>query len=265
MITAALAGLSAMVGTPVDAAYPTVSASKIKSFSLRGWGPQEKTAGNADMVILDGDLESASTIKNLRSQGKFVVCYLSAGTLENWRSDYKKFQTATDSLAKKYKGFGGTETWFDITNWQELKKPMTDRINLYASKGCQAVELDNIDCHNNMCVQGASYNTLITKQVEYVKWLADTAHAKGMAVGMKNAVELIPKLGHLMQFAINEECQEYGNPKGAECKLYSQFTSKNKVVVGVEYDDNSGKVCQVAKQNKMITKYRKGGKWYNCF
>lgn len=236
-VFAAIASVCAAVtsATPARrAAYPTVPAAKIKQYALWGWGPLEKSAGNADMVILDGDLESAGTIKKLRSQGKFVACYMSAGTLENWRGDAKKFISATDGLAKKYKGFGGKETWFDVTSWQSLKGPMGDRISSYANKGCQAVEFDNIDCYLHMCVPGASRSTLVKKQVEYVNWLADKAHSLGMAVGMKNAQELIPKVASKMQFAINEECQAWN-----ECKLYNQFTSKGKLVVGVEYNDNS--------------------------
>lgn len=67
----------------------------------------------------------------------------------------------------------------DITDWQGLKGPMGDRLKRYADKGCDAVELDNIDCYNNMCVSGADYDELVDKEVEYVSWLADTAHSLG--------------------------------------------------------------------------------------
>ena len=58
--------------------YSKPSPSKIKSFALWGWGPKE-IGVREDMVILDGDIESASTIKSLKSKGAYVACYLSAG------------------------------------------------------------------------------------------------------------------------------------------------------------------------------------------
>ena len=46
-----------------------------------GWGPLEKSAHGADLVIVDVDLCPESEIKSLKSQGKLVVCYFSIGML----------------------------------------------------------------------------------------------------------------------------------------------------------------------------------------
>lgn len=35
---------------------------------------------------------------------------------EKFRSDKTDFSNDGDVLAKKYRGFGGSETWFDITS-----------------------------------------------------------------------------------------------------------------------------------------------------
>lgn len=40
-------------------------------------------------------------------------------------------------------------------------------------------------------------------------WLADTVHANGMQIGLKNAVELVPVLVNKYDFALNEECHEW--------------------------------------------------------
>lgn len=111
----AIALFSAMCAVGSVAASPvargskySISPSKVKSVSLWAWGPSDHSR-DADMIMLDGDLESSSTIERLRSDGKIVSCYMSAGTIENWRDDANKFDSG--DKAKKYKGFGGTETW----------------------------------------------------------------------------------------------------------------------------------------------------------
>lgn len=48
-----------------------------------------------------------------------------------------------------------------------------------------------------------------TQQIDYNEWLADTVHANGMQIGLKNAVELVPVLVNKYDFALNEECFEW--------------------------------------------------------
>lgn len=43
-------------------------------------------------------------------------------------------------------------------------------------------------------------------QIEYNSWFADLCHFHGLAVGLKNAIELAPVLVNKFDFAINEEC-----------------------------------------------------------
>ena len=56
----------------------------------------------------------------------------------------------------------------------------------------------------SQCVPGASRDKLKAKEIEYVNWLAGQVHSKGMAVGMKNSIEIIPNVVSKMDFAINE-------------------------------------------------------------
>lgn len=59
-------------------------------------------------------------------------------------------------------------------------------------------------------MDGASYSTLESNQIAYGKWLADEAHRIDLAVGLKNAMEIMSKLSDKYDFAINEECAQYG-------------------------------------------------------
>ena len=101
--------------------------------------------------------------------------------------------------------------WLDVTQWENLRAPMKKRIERYANKGCMAIELDNTDCYTNMCVSGKSESQILSATEKYVKWLADTAHSNGMAIGFKNSQRLIPKLKNNVEFFVNEECIQVGS------------------------------------------------------
>lgn len=57
------------------------------------------------------------------------------------------------------------------------------------------------------------------------QWLATYGHSLNLAVGMKNAVGLIPDLVDTFDFAINEQCMRF-----AECDSYGPFISNDKAV-----------------------------------
>lgn len=254
----AAAASVAMVGAAPHerAAHASFKASEIESWVLNAWGPQEPLSTKGDVIILDANLHSASTIKEQKQSGKKVVCYMSAGTIENWRSDADKYKQSA-SMGKKYKGFN--EQWLDVTEWETAKPYMTARLDEAAAKGCDAVELDNIDCydHGSACVPGASTDVLKEKEVEYIKWLSNYAHSKGLAVGLKNVNGIVDEVIDYGDFAIEE-----GNP-ASEFSKFGKFTDQNKLVVSVQYNDQNGDVCANAKEYKMLAKYQKNG-WENC-
>ncbi|MFP3534108.1 endo alpha-1,4 polygalactosaminidase, partial [Burkholderia sp. SIMBA_042] len=81
----------------------------------------------------------------LKSQGKRVVCYFSAGSSENWRSDYSQF-TAADQ-GNPLDGWAG-ERWLD-TRSANVRRIMTARMDLAKSKGCDGIDPDNVDGYTN--------------------------------------------------------------------------------------------------------------------
>jgi hypothetical protein len=96
-----------------------------------------------DATVWDIDMFDSATsiIGALKAQGKIVVCYFSAGTYENWRPDANKF-TSSDrgaSLAPQWPD----EYWLN-TKSANVRSIMTTRIEMAASKGCDAVDPDNV-------------------------------------------------------------------------------------------------------------------------
>jgi hypothetical protein len=261
LLVAAAAAVTMVDAAPhARAARPSIKASEIKSWVLNSWGPMEPLSTKGDLIILDANLQSAATIKQQKAQGKKVICYISAGSIENWRSDAKEAMS-TVSLGKKYKGFEATEQWVNLLEWQTAKPIMESRINQAASKGCDGVEFDNIDCHDHgpQCVPGASKEQLRKKQVEYIRWLSQRARSKGLAVGLKNVNGIVDQVVQYGDFAIEE-----ANP-ASEFAKFGKFIAQNKAVLSVHYHDHGGKICALAKQNNMLTKYKSRSGWKNCF
>ena len=103
---------------------------------------------------------------------------------------------------------------------------MAARMDLALSKGCDGVEPDNVDGYTNK----TGFPLTASDQINYNQYLATQAHARGLAVALKNDVDQLGTLEPSFDFAINEQCHEY-----AECDGYSAFTSKNKPVFNAEY------------------------------
>jgi hypothetical protein len=92
--------------------------------------------------IFDIDMfdTTAAIVAGLHAQGAKVICYFSAGSSETWRPDFKSFKAADMGLAMV--GWKG-ENWLD-TRTANVRQVMAARIALAASKGCDAVDPDNV-------------------------------------------------------------------------------------------------------------------------
>ena len=177
-----------------------------------------------NVKVYDVDLFDTpnSILATLRSQGKRVVCYFSAGSGENWRPDYAKFIPA--DLGNSLDGWPG-ERWLD-TRSANVRSIMRARLDLAKSRGCDGVEPDNVDAYTN---QPGFALTALT-QLDYDRFLANEAHARGLKVALKNDVDQIAALQPDFDFAINEQCHQYN-----ECVGYAAFTSVGKPVFNAEY------------------------------
>ncbi|KAF2149180.1 glycoside hydrolase family 114 protein [Myriangium duriaei CBS 260.36] len=177
-----------------------------------------------DLDLFDGD---AATISALQAKGKAVICYFSAGSSENWRPDFSKFQPA--DLGSALDGWPG-ENWLDVKS-ANVRSIMSARIDLAAQKGCNAIDPDNVDGYGNN--NGLSLTQ--DDAVNYVNWLAGLAAAKGMATGLKNAGDIIGKVIDNIHFSVNEQCHAF-----SECPTYQPFITANKPVFNIEYPADAG-------------------------
>lgn len=82
----------------------------------------------------------SSTIHDLHAHGIKVICYFSAGTSEDWRPDYKQFNSSDKGTGlPDWKG----EKYVNLRSANVLRI-MKARIANAASIGCDAIDPDNM-------------------------------------------------------------------------------------------------------------------------
>ena len=94
-------------------------------------------------------------------------------------------------------------------------------------------------------------------QLKYALWLADEAHKRGLAIGVKNAPDQVKDLVEHFDFAITEDAFYY---HWAEDML--PFIETGKPVFAAEYTDLGGdfeSYCQRAKELSFSTILKKRG------
>lgn len=176
------------------------------------------------VAVYDIDLfdTPVSTIQALQTAGKRVVCYFSAGSAENWRPDYGRFQAS--DMGNDLIGWPG-ERWLD-TGSANVRQIMRARLDLASSKGCNGVEPDNVEAYAN----GSGFALTAATQLDFNRFLAAEAHSRGLAVALKNDVGQLADLGSDFDFAVNEQCHAY-----SECDRYQVFVASGKPVFNAEY------------------------------
>ena len=172
-----------------------------------------------------------AVIDRLHASGHVVICYFSAGSLEEWRPDAGRFPSSV--VGKPLDGWPG-ERWLDIQRIDLLAPIMEARLDLAVRKRCDGVEPDNMDAYQND--SGFSINT--QEQLAYNRFIARQAHARSLSVGLKNDLDQISELLDDFDWALNEECFQYG-----ECDRLGLFVAAGKAVFGVEYTGNTAEFC----------------------
>ncbi len=183
---------------------------------------------NRTISVWDIDLfdNTATAIKTMHGRGARVICYFSAGSYEDWRPDAASFKPA--DLGEDLDGWPG-EKWLNIRS-ANVRKIMTARLDLAVKKGCDGVDPDNVDGYDNDNGLGLTE----ANSVNYMTFLATQAHNRGLAIGLKNAGDIIPDLLPCMQWSVNEQCIEYD-----ECDTYAPFVHHGKPVFHIEYPKGS--------------------------
>jgi len=203
---------------------------------------QWQLSGNIDtsfnVQAYDIDMFGASTslITQLHNAGRAVICYIDTA-YEPGRPDSNQFTSAV--LGSGIDGWPG-QKWVDIRS-PVVRNIMANRIAQAASKGCDAVEMDDVDAYTN----SPGFPLTAADQIDFNSFLATTAHQYDLGIGLKNDLDQIPQLASKFDFAVNEQCYQY-----SECDSLATFVNQGKAVFGVEYEMSTSQFCTKANTAK---------------
>lgn len=187
---------------------------------------------------VDGFNISKAQVGDLHRRGRKVICYVSTGAWEDFRPDADRFPKSVLGKSNGWKG----ERWLDVRRTDVLGPLMAKRFDMCREKGFDAVEPDNMDGYDNE----TGFPLTATQQLGYNRLVARLAHDRGLAVGLKNDLDQIPELVGDFDFAVNEQCAEFG-----ECDALGAFTRAGKAVFHVEYEKAPAGFCTVARKLRL--------------
>jgi hypothetical protein len=196
------------------------------------WQLQGKidTSLGVHMYDVDGFDVSRAVVRRIHRSGAAAVCYIDAGTWENWRPDARRFPKKV--LGSK-NGWPG-ERWLDVRQLKVLRPIMAKRIAMCRHKHFDGVEFDNVDGYANR----SGFPLAGKDQLAYDAWLANAAHRHHLSAALKNDLGQIRALLPYFDDALNEQCHQYD-----ECHRLDRFVAAGKAVFGVEYKLDPARFC----------------------
>jgi hypothetical protein len=196
-------------------------------------GPLDLTVP-ARVYDVDGDETSVAQVADLHRAGRYVICYVDAGTYEDFRADAGRYPAA---LLGRGNGWPG-ERWLDLRRWQVLEPILALWMKMCRDKGFDGVEPDNVDGYEN----DTGFPLRAEDQLSFNRHVAGLAHAAGLAVGLKNDVGQAAVLEPDFDFAVDEQCAEYH-----ECDELSVFIRAGKPVFEAEYGLPTVRFCDASR------------------
>lgn len=198
-------------------------AAALPSWDWQLSGPFDLTR-NVDAISLDPDGVTADQMATLAARVPLRICYVSVGTLEDWRKDMTDFPSLV--IGKTYDDWPD-ERFLDIRRTDLLLPLMQARFDRCKALGFNAIEPDNIDLHIN----DTGFDISATDVTSYMRELTALAHGMDLLIGQKNASDLTAPLVTVTDFAITENCMTDG-----WCDDMAPFTQAGKAIFAAEYD-----------------------------
>ncbi len=219
----ALAIICTALAAPAGAAARWVPPQKLAWYWQLAGTPKVEPVQATDM---DGFDNSAATVASFHARGQRTICYIDVGTWENWRPDAGQFPSSVLGSGNGWPG----ERWLDVSQLSALAPVMTARLQMCRQKGFDAVEPDNMDGYEN----STGFSISAAAQLAYNQWIAQEAHALGMAVFQKNDPDQASQLQPSFDGVIDEQCNEY-----SECSSFEPYLAAGKPVLDAEYQASS--------------------------
>jgi hypothetical protein len=200
--------------------------------------PIDQTA-MVDVYDIDLFENAADVVAGLHARGRKVICYVDLGSWESYRPDASSFPSSI--LGAMYVGYPN-ERWLDIRRIDLLTPIVRSRLDMAKAKGCDAVEADNMDGYDTNTHESSGFPLTYQDQIAYNRFVAGEAHARGMAIALKNDIFQVMDLLSDFDMEVNEQCFQY-----SECNLVEPFVQAGKPVFECEYNLTADQFCPQAK------------------
>lgn len=197
---------------------------------------------------------NTAAVRAIHDRGARAICYLSAGTAERFRPDYRRYvrfnRRHHDSLiGKRFSSVFRNEYWLNIKNGRGQRDFILRRVEARTEKcaraGFDGVEYDNVDAY----AQGrksTGWRIRPRGQLVFNRALARIAHRNGLSVALKNDIGQLRRLEPRFDYAINEQCFQYHECQNNPAPGYRAFTRAGKAVFQVEYRIPRSRFCDRA-------------------
>ncbi len=199
------------------------------------------TAVPAEVFDIDLFDNSAAVVDSLHARGSRVICYFTAGSWEPYRPDSAAFDA--DLLGGPVQGWPD-ERWLDIRRIDKLRPLLAARLDMCRDKGFDGAEPDWADNH----LQDTGFDIGAEDQLRFNRMLADLAHERGLAIGLKNDLDQAAVLAEVFDYSVVEQCIEFD-----ECAALKPFTDRKKPVFSAEYHVTRDVACPQAESLGLAT------------
>lgn len=168
-------------------AAPESFAFAIGNGMLRGdSGDVAARLGDFDLVVVDGELAKRDETAALRARGATVLAYLSVGTIEKWRSWYRKLKPYRLHAWQDWR-----DEWYADTSRRKLRRALSRRIApRILAKGFDGLFLDNVDM-----VEARRFRRQRTGMRKLVRKLARLVDDREELLYAQNGFRIMRKLG----------------------------------------------------------------------
>ena len=177
-----------------------------------------------DVSVYEVDLfdTAQADIDALHAAGRRVICYVSTGTFEPWRSDADAFPTAAvGNVVAAYP----QERWLD-TRDAAVRAVMTARLDRARDKRCDGVDLSTVSSG----AADTGFSLTAADALAYARFLAAEAHGRGLSAGLGGAEDIAAELVPSFEWALTQGCLDAGT-----CGAFAAFVAAQKVVFAVEF------------------------------
>ena len=237
-VLAVAASIAAGIAPPANA--DPAAGSKPARLTGWDWVIGTRPAGPPPRVAYLG-LDAFDTPKGYlakaRANGTRTWCYLSVGSVEDWRPDAARFEALDKAeraagrpaiIGRDYDGWPG-ERWLNVARFRVFLPLLAARMELCRDKGFDMVEFDNLDAYQ----ANTGFRITRSQTIAFAKALATKARRLGLVPMQKNVPELAATLEPHFGALLFESCALYNFCPGGR-----RYVAAGKPVFDAEYPED---------------------------